>query len=62
MHAGVCGEGRRRGHLHTPSKDFKELDHKNAIKNKNRGTPPRFSHNPKYPLQKNLKMTKTYSK
>ncbi len=30
---------------------------KSAIENKNRGPPPRFSHNPKYPPQKNLKMT-----
>jgi hypothetical protein len=40
----------------TPSKYFEKLDHKNAIKHENRGPPPRFSHNPKYPLQKNLKM------
>jgi hypothetical protein len=38
------GEG---GTSCTPSKDFEKLDHKNAIKHKNRGPPPRFSHNPK---------------
>jgi hypothetical protein len=40
-----------------PSKEFENLDHKNAIKQVNRGPPPRFSHNPKYPPQKHLKMT-----
>ncbi len=38
----------------TPSKDFEKFDHKITIKQKNRGPPPRFSHNPKYPPQKNL--------
>jgi hypothetical protein len=41
----------------TPLKDFEKLDHKNAIKHKNRGPPPRFSYNPKYPPQRKLKMT-----
>jgi hypothetical protein len=40
----------------TPSKDFKKLDHTNATKHENRGALPRFSHNPKCPNQKNLKM------
>jgi hypothetical protein len=35
----------------TPSKDFEQLDHKNAISHKNREPTPRFSHNPKYPRQ-----------
>ncbi len=46
-HRGEEG-GRRRG---------KKLDHKNAIKHKNRGPTPRFFHNPKYPPQKNVKIT-----
>ena len=37
--------------------NFKKLDNKNTIKHKNRRHPARFSHNPKYPSQKNLKMT-----
>jgi hypothetical protein len=41
----------------TPSKDFKKLDHTNAVQHKNRGPPTRFSHNPKFPPQKNLKKT-----
>jgi hypothetical protein len=45
------------GHLMDPFKRLKTLDHKNAIKNENRGPPLRFSQNPKYPPQKNLKMT-----
>jgi hypothetical protein len=28
------------------------LGHKNAIKHENRGPPPRFSLNPKYPLKR----------
>ncbi len=40
----------------TPSKDFQKIGHKNAIKHENR-RPPRFSHNPKYPPQNNLKTT-----
>ena len=51
---GVCGDG---GTSCTPSKDFKKLYHINAIKHKNRGPLPGFSHNPKYPRKKNLKMT-----
>jgi hypothetical protein len=44
MHTGREG-GKRRGAPHVPpSKDFKKLDHKNAIKHENIG----FSHNPKY--------------
>jgi len=34
-----------------------KLDHKNAIKHENKGPPPRFSHNPKYPPQNYLKIT-----
>ena len=43
----------------TPSKDFDKLDSKNAIKHENirPPAPPRFSHKPQYPPQKNLKMT-----
>jgi hypothetical protein len=43
----------------TPSKDFEKLDSKNAIKHENirPPAPPRFSHKPQYPPQKNLKMT-----
>jgi hypothetical protein len=50
------GRGGRRGHLLYPLKRLKKLDHKIAIKvtkHENR-VPP---HNPKYPPQKNLKMT-----
>ena len=36
----------------TPSKDFEKLKHKNAIRHKNRGTPPRFFHYPLYPLKR----------
>jgi hypothetical protein len=50
MHTGAVGRGGR-GHLMYP---FKKMDHKNAIKHKNRGPPHIFSHNPKYPPQKNL--------
>jgi hypothetical protein len=57
------GEGGGGGTSCTPSKDFEKLGHKNAIKHENRG-PPRFSHNPKYPLKKFenncASMTKTF--
>ena len=46
------GGGGVRGTSCTPSKDFEKLDHKNAIKHGNREPPPRFSHNPKYPLKR----------
>ena len=36
----------------TSPKDFKKFGYKNAIKNENRGPPPRFSQNPKYPLKR----------
>jgi hypothetical protein len=52
---GVVEKGEEGGTSCNPSKDFEKLDHKNAIKHENRGHPP--SHNPKYPLRKNLKMT-----
>ncbi len=42
------------------SKDFEKLDYKNAIKNKNRGPPPKFSHNPSTPLKGNWKWLCTY--
>jgi len=47
------------GTLCTPPKDFEKLDHKNAIKNENRGHPLIlcFLTNPKYPSQKNLETT-----
>jgi hypothetical protein len=51
MHTG--GEG---GTSCTPSKGFKKLEHKNAIKHENRGPPPRFSHNPKYPPSKKFEL------
>ena len=51
MHTG--GEG---GTSCTPSKGFEKLDHKNAIKHENRGPPPRFSHNPKYPPSKKFEL------
>ncbi len=59
MHTGGPGGGRRggRGTSGTPSKDLEKMDHKNAINYRNKGPPPRFSHNPKYPPQKDLKMT-----
>jgi hypothetical protein len=41
----------------TPLKRLKKLDHKNAIKYENIEPPPRFSHNPNYPPQKNFEMT-----
>jgi hypothetical protein len=56
MHTGgPGGRGRwwrRGGTSITPSKDFKILDRKNAIKHVNKGPLPRFSHNPKYPLKR----------
>jgi hypothetical protein len=42
-HRGRRGRG---VHLIYPLKNFKKLDHKNAIKQTNRET-PRFSHSPK---------------
>jgi hypothetical protein len=49
-HIGGGGEGELgRGHLKYSLKRHRKLDHKNPIKNKNRGPPPRFSHYPKYP-------------
>jgi hypothetical protein len=47
---------RGKGTSCTLSKDFKKLNHKNAIKRENRGPLPRFFHNPKYPPQNILKM------
>jgi hypothetical protein len=44
-----------------PQKNSKKLDHKNAIKYKNRGPLPRFSYNPKYQPQKYLKMIGIYA-
>jgi hypothetical protein len=53
MHTGGGGEGEE-GELHLwyPSKDFEKLDYKNSIKHENRGPPPRFSNNTKYPLKR----------
>jgi hypothetical protein len=50
MHTGEWERGPG-GTSYTPSKDFGKCGQQNAIKHKNRG-PPRFSHNPKNPLQK----------
>jgi hypothetical protein len=57
MHTGSGKRGEEGGTSCTPLKGFEKLDHKNAIKHKNSRPPPRFSLNPKYPSQKNLKMT-----
>ncbi len=54
-----CPKGEEGGTSCSPSKDFKKLDHKNAIKHKNRGPPPIFSHNSSH--NNNLKMTMFYS-
>jgi hypothetical protein len=43
--------GERGGNSITPLKDFEKLGHKSAIKHKNM-RPPRFSHNPMYPLKR----------
>ena len=57
------GGGRgRRGTSCTPSEEFKKLDQKNAIKHENRGAPPRFCHNHKYPPQKNFFAFENYMK
>jgi hypothetical protein len=48
--------GKEGGTSCTLSKDFKKLEQKNAIKNKNRGTPYILSE-PQVSLQKYLKMT-----
>jgi hypothetical protein len=42
-------------HLMYPLIRIKKFGHKNAIENKNR-RPPRFSHNPKYPLKRISKL------
>jgi len=51
------GEGGVRGYLVYPLKRLEKFEHKNAIQHKNRGPPFRFSHNPKYLPQNNLKTT-----
>ena len=56
MHMGERGEGGGGAPHVPPQKPKKKLDHQISIKHENRGPPPRFSHNPKYPPQKNLKM------
>ena len=56
-HRCTQGGGGEGGTHVPPSKDFEKLYHKNAIKNKSRGPPSRFSHNLNYPPQKILKMT-----
>jgi hypothetical protein len=61
MHTGGGAERGNEGGIRAPrvppSKDFKKLNHKNAIKHKNRGPPPKYFHNPEYPPQKKLKIT-----
>jgi hypothetical protein len=37
--------------MYTP-KEYGKSEHKHVINHKNRGPPPRFSHNPKYPPSK----------
>ncbi len=51
MHTGG-GERGEGGTSCTPSKDFEKLLHRNTIKHENRGPPPRFFHNPMYPLKR----------
>jgi uncharacterized protein YjhX (UPF0386 family) len=51
-----CTQGEGGGHLMYPLKRLKKLEQKNAIKNKNGGTPYILSQ-PQVPLQKYLKMT-----
>jgi hypothetical protein len=53
MHTGGReGERERGGGTScTPTKDFKNLDHKNAIKHENM-RPPGFFHHPVYPLKR----------
>jgi hypothetical protein len=53
-HSGGRGEGEKED---TSRTRFKKLYYKNAIKHENRGPLPRFSHNPKHPPKKNVKMT-----
>jgi hypothetical protein len=50
------GEGEEGGSSFMPLKAFETFPHKNAIKHVTRG-PPRFSQKPKYPTQKNVRMT-----
>jgi len=60
MHTGGGERGRRLAPHLPPSNHIEKFGLKNAIKNKDRGTPlppHRFSQISKYPLQKNLKMT-----
>ena len=40
------------GKYSNPSTDFEKFWYTNAIKHKNRGPPPRFSHNPLIPPSK----------
>jgi hypothetical protein len=49
---GGGGDGERGGHLMHPLKRLIKILTKNAIKHENRGPPPRFSHNPMYPLKR----------
>jgi hypothetical protein len=53
---GQAGPGERGGQEGgtscTPLEDFEKLYHKNPIKQKNRGPPPTFSQNSKYPLKR----------
>jgi hypothetical protein len=47
IHRGTQEGGGGGGTSCTPSKDFKKMDRKNAIKHENSGPLPDFSHNPK---------------
>ncbi len=56
INANRAGGGGRGGDTScTPSIDFKKIRSQNAIKHAKRN-PPRFSHNPKYPLSKRLRI------
>jgi hypothetical protein len=49
-------EGEEGGTSYTPSKDFENFGHKNAIKHKNRGPPSQIFLQPQVPPQRNLKI------
>jgi hypothetical protein len=56
MYTGMVGGGRREAPHVPPQKTLKNLVIK-IQQNTKREYPPRFSHNPKYPPQKSLKIT-----
>ncbi len=63
MHTGAGGGGEEGATSCTPSKDFEQLDHKNAINHKNRENPlPDFLTTPSTPAnpQKNYKMIQVF--